>query len=36
MALGVYPGGLAIEPFRKSMNKLGFGHEIDKIISSNF
>ena len=32
MALDVYSGGLAIEPLRKSMNKLSYGKEVDNLI----
>ena len=32
MALDVYSGGLAIEPLRKSMEKLSYGHEVDSLI----
>ena len=32
LALDVYSGGLAIEPLRKSMNKLSYGEEVEKLI----
>ena len=34
MALDVYSGGLAIEPLRKSMEKLSYGEEIDSLYLS--
>ena len=36
MALDVYSGGLAIEPLRKSMEKLSYGDGVDKNISLIF
>ena len=32
MALDVYSGGLAIEPLRESIEKLGYGEEVDSLI----
>ena len=36
MALDVYSGGLAIEPLRKSMEKLSDGDGVDKNVSLIF
>ena len=35
MALDVYSGGLAIEPLRKSMDKLSYGEEVDGLVYGN-
>ena len=32
MALDVYSGGLAIEPLRESMRKLGYGEAVEKLL----
>ena len=32
LALDVYSGGLAIEPLRKSMNKLSYGEEGENLV----
>jgi len=35
MALDVYSGGLAIEPLRKSMDKLSYGEEVNVLVYRN-
>ena len=32
LSLDVYSGGLAIEPLRKSMNKLSYGEEVENLV----
>ena len=33
MALDVYSGGLAIEPLRKSIQKISFGNDVNTLIN---